>query len=177
MNVHLERKLYLFSYVYLGVLHEYYVPKHFGSRWHSLHLRFICFVKLFQRFWHICVFIFTCPLRFPSVFQMFNFWSVATLDNSFHSTRAATSSVVVAAHGMFRLTLAPRGPSEHFYQIFVSPLNRHLSLEIILFLVEEDTSWTLDTFCFATTCRFLWLETRRFRQVDTPSVASLESDD
>ena len=47
MNVHLERKLYLFSYVYLGVLHEYYVPKHFGSRWHSLHLRFICFVKLF----------------------------------------------------------------------------------------------------------------------------------
>ena len=94
-----------------------------------------------------------------------------------HIKSSATSPVVVAAHGMFRLILAPRGPSEHFYQIFVSPLNRHLSLEIILFLVEADTSWTLDTFCFATTCRFLWLETRRFRQVDTPSVASLESDD
>ena len=121
----------------------------------------------------------------PSLQEIFNCCSIqgsfATIDTQptifLHSTSSATSPVVVAAHGMFRLTLAPRGPSEHFYQIFISPLHRHLSLAIILFLVEVDTSWTLDTFCFATTCRFLWLETRRFRQVDTPSVASVESDD
>ena len=82
-----------------------------------------------------------------------------------------------AAHGMLRLSRAPRGTSAGFYYIFVSPLNRHLYLTILLFLVDEETEFTIDSIRLAISCPFLWRQTLTFRQVDTPSVASVDSDD
>ena len=66
-----------------------------------------------------------------------------------------------AAHGMLRLSRAPR----------------HLYLTILLFLVDEETEFTVDSIRLAISCPFLWRQTLTFRQVDTPSVASVDSDD
>jgi len=81
---------------------------------------------------------------------------------------------------MRRVILRQRGligPSAGFYLVFAFPLHRHISIQIILFLTDEDIGFTGDTTEFAWTSPFLLLQTVTFRQVDTPSVASLSDSD
>jgi hypothetical protein len=85
-----------------------------------------------------------------------------------------------ACYGMRRVILPQRGligPSAGFYLVFAFPLHRHISIQIILFLTDEDTGFTGDSTEFAWTSPFLLLQTVTFRQVDTPSVASLSDSD
>ena len=74
---------------------------------------------------------------------------------------------------------APRGligPSAGFYLVFAYPLHQHIFIQIILFLADEDTGFTIDTNRFAATSPALFRLTVTFREVDTPSLASEESD-
>ena len=80
---------------------------------------------------------------------------------------------------LHRRIRAPRGligPSAGFYLVFAYPLHQHIFVQIILFLADEDTGFTIDTHRFAATSRALFRLTLTFRQVDTPSLASEESD-
>lgn len=78
------------------------------------------------------------------------------------------------AHWLHR---GPIGISERCYAVLVSPLNRHLFIQIILFLADDQTNFTVDTTAFALTSRFFLRQTLTFREVDTPSIASLEDSD
>ena len=78
---------------------------------------------------------------------------------------------------MLRLQRAPRGTSFAFYGVFVNPLNRHIYVQILVFLTDPEFQFTVDTHNWALSCPFLLRQTLTFRQVDTPSVASEESDD
>ena len=79
-------------------------------------------------------------------------------------------------HGMIRLHRAPRGTTLAFYGVFVNPLHRHLLLQIWEYLVDLDHQFTVHTLNFAVSCPFFQHRILTIRQVDTPSVASEDSD-
>ena len=80
------------------------------------------------------------------------------------------------AHGMLRSYRVPRGHSLAFYGVFISPLNRRIFLQILVFLTDSSFQFTLDTHCFSLSCAFFCRQTLTFREVDTPSVAADDSD-
>ena len=160
--------------MFSGVLHYMlYTPKHFGSRWHSLHcaLRLLSDVSnLFFRTVYgsnlLCFIGWQCVSGF---FRHGHFMK--------HPVHFASVSCIgaVSSDEMRRTIRAPRGligPSANFYLIFGYPLHRHIFVEITLFLTDVDTNFTLDTHCLAVSSRFLWVQVLTFRQVDTPSLAS-----
>ena len=90
---------------------------------------------------------------------------------------AASSQRRPHSNGRSQLTLFPRqfqGASESFYLIFAYPLHKHLVVNIILFLADEDAEFTCDICRLCCSSSFMWTQCMTFRCVDTPSVASLD---
>ena len=64
------------------------------------------------------------------------------------------------------------GPSDLYYRVLGSPLNRNLFTIIAGFLVDSNGAVTIDLQNISVSCGFLHFWTRIFSQVDTPSVAN-----
>ena len=79
------------------------------------------------------------------------------------------------SNGRSRLTIFARqfqGASESFFLIFAYPLHKHLVLNIILFIADDDADFTGDIYRLSFCSSFMWKQCMTFRCVDTPSLAS-----
>lgn len=86
---------------------------------------------------------------------------------------------VSESDGMRHLAIIPRslrGLTTPVYLVFAFPLHRHLFVEIVLYIADEEAGFTDDTDNLALCCTFLYRQTLLFRTVDTPSLASEASD-
>ena len=157
-------------YIYIFVS-----PKHFGSRWHSLHfmLRFKKFMWI-QWFAHFLLGVSFSVHLGAGCFHRSHFSN----QNNFTVVSFWQSNCIPGRnpHGMLRLHRAPRGTTLAFYGVFVNPLHRHLLLQIWEYLVDSDHQFTVHTLNFALSCPFFQNRILTIRQVDTPSVASEDSD-
>ena len=80
-------------------------------------------------------------------------------------------------NGSQRLNIRPRqfqGASEAFYLVFAFPLHKHLLVDILLYLTDDSAGFTVDIAQLGCCSSLMWRNCTTFRQVDTPSVASLE---
>ena len=149
-----------------------------------LHLAF-CFDMLLFSSWFSLVFIASQHALFHTLYFVFDnafndILSCANLSLRYSSCFLGMALVASIqrrprSNGRSRLTFFARqfqGASESFYLIFAYPLHKHLVLNIILFIADEDADFTGDICRLSCSSSFMWKQCMTFRCVDTPSLAS-----
>ena len=90
---------------------------------------------------------------------------------------ALPSRARILGNGFQRLNIRPRqfqGVSEAFYLVFAFSLHKHLLVNILLHLTDDSTGFTVDIVQRGFSSSLMLRNCTTFRQVDIPSVASLD---
>jgi hypothetical protein len=90
---------------------------------------------------------------------------------------ALPSRARILGNGFQCLNIRPRqfqGASEAFYLVFAFPLHKHLLVNILLYLTDDSAGFTVDILQLSSSSSLMLRNCLTFRQVDTPSVASLD---
>ena len=138
------------------------------SSWSSV--AFIAFLHVFTSYVWCAIMLYMVVFQLQLVIAFY----LQTILLIWHGT-TGISRRRPRSNGRSRLDLFPRqfrGASESFYLIFAYPLHKHLVLNIILFIADEDADFTWDIYQLSVCSSFMWKRCMTFRCVDTPSLAS-----